>query len=253
MAMSETAELGARDAVEPPDAPAAGAAREGGVGRARARVRASLGERFPQWLLNTGFVCGLLLAGACLVFSAFYLYYFLTNTSAAIENMLKAGESSLLPTDVIGLGINARMVMARIALHSCGVFVGMAFGFLGFSLFLLGIKGEMDLDAGAESYKVKIARLSPGVFVILCATVLIGVCAASSTPFREEARTHESVEPASAPGADGVDADAATGAGVGRNENTAAAKPAGNSNAAARHSGGYVPPDPGPAPARQPR
>lgn len=246
MAMSETVELGARDAVEP----AAVAARESGD--ERARVRASLGERFPQWLLNTGFVCGLLLAGACLVFSAFYLYYFLTNTSAAVENMLKAGESSLLPTDVIGLGINARMVMARIALHSCGVFVGMAFGFLGFSLFLLGIKGEMDLDAGAESYKVKIARLSPGVFVILCATVLIGVCAASSTPFREEARTHESVEPASAPEADGADADAATGAGGGRNENTAAAKPTGNRKAAVKPPGGYAPPDPGPAPTRQP-
>jgi hypothetical protein len=237
--------------------PAADAGQLATGGRALARKRATAGELFPQWLLNVGFVCGLLLAAVCLVFSAFYLYYFLTNTSAAVENILKSGESSLLPTELIDLGINARMVMARIALHSCGVFVGMAFGFLGFSLFLLGIKGEMDLDAGAESYKVKIARLSPGVFVILCATVLIGVCATSSTPFRGESRTRETFEPAGAQGAVGSPADGAGGGSdaprdAGQKGEPRAGDAAGGKNAAARPAGGYTPPDPGPAPTRQP-
>src|SRR5947209_12396252 len=150
MVTSETVELGPH--VEPTRVADDDAGREAAtVERPRGRKRAAVGSPFPQWLLNVGFACGLVLAGVCLLFSAFYLYYFLTNTSAAVENMLKAGEMSALPIELLNLGINARMVIARLALHSCGVFVGMAFGFLGFSLFLLGIKGEMDLDAGSES------------------------------------------------------------------------------------------------------
>ena len=44
-----------------------------------------------------------------------------------------------------------------------------------FALFLLGIKGDMDVDAAAESYSLKVARMSPGAFAFACATLLIAV------------------------------------------------------------------------------
>jgi hypothetical protein len=44
-------------------------------------------------------------------------------------------------------------------------------------LFLIQAKGEIDVDSSLGDYKLKIARLSPGLFVILCATVIIIWCA----------------------------------------------------------------------------
>ena len=206
MVTSETVELGPH--VEPTRVADDDAGREAAAERPRGRKRAAVGSPFPQWLLNVGFACGLVLAGVCLLFSAFYLYYFLTNTSAAVENMLKAE--------------------------------------------ILGIKGEMDLDAGSESYKVKIARLSPGVFVILCATVLIGVCATSSTPFREGQHVRETTEPVSEldayGAADTTDMNSAEDAGA--TKPAATDKAINNKNSSAKPARGYVPPDPGPVPTR---
>jgi hypothetical protein len=79
--------------------------------------------------------------------------------------------------------IFAQILVAQIALLSCGIFVGMAFGFLGFALFLLGIRAEMDVDARSEVYQMKLARLSPGVFVLLCAAVMITFCATHESEF----------------------------------------------------------------------
>ena len=70
----------------------------------------------------------------------------------------------------------------RLSLLSTGIFVAMSFGFLGFALFLIQAKGDVDVDLektaneSGSSYKLKLARLSPGLFVILCATVIIIVC-----------------------------------------------------------------------------
>jgi hypothetical protein len=90
------------------------------------------------------------------------------------------------PSGALEVAINGRLVMARVALLSCGVFTGMSFGFLGFALFLLGIKKEINADAQYENFQVKLARMSPGVFIILIAAILIGVCVTHSTPFTYE-------------------------------------------------------------------
>jgi len=184
-----------------------------------------MNKQFDRKVVNLGFMTALLLAGICLVASAFYLYTYMKDTNASMESMLKWATSSPIPqegqnaaTDVppeppspeiLKLAITARVTMARFTLLSCGVFVGLAFGFLGFALFLLGITNEMDATAEGEGYSIKLARLSPGVFVILCATVLIGVCMTRRTAFEltsapeqhiSENTPHETPPPQSATG-----------------------------------------------------
>jgi hypothetical protein len=139
--------------------------------------------RFPQALLNIGFGFALAVAAACLTLSAWYLFTFLQATNSGVESVLRSALQSSTPTSVIQLSILARTAMARFALLSCGVCVGMGFGFLGFALFLLGIKGEMDVEARHENAQIKAARMAPGVFVMLCATVLIGVCITFRTQY----------------------------------------------------------------------
>lgn len=149
----------------------------------RAAPAPSSEARFPQALLNVGFGFALAVAAACLTLSAWYLFTFLQATNSGVESVLRSALQTSTPTSVIQLSILARTAMARFALLSCGVCVGMGFGFLGFALFLLGIKGEMDVEAQHEKAQIKVARMAPGVFVILCATVLIGVCITFRTQY----------------------------------------------------------------------
>jgi len=57
-----------------------------------------------------------------------------------------------------------------------GIICGAAFGFLGFALFLLGAKGDMDAAFQDSQHKVQLERMAPGSFVIFIAAILIGVC-----------------------------------------------------------------------------
>jgi len=169
--------------------------------------------KFDKRILNIGFLTALVLATVCLIASALYLNRYLASTNEGVEKILDyaikvpgptAGQTESAPApatppskEILDLAITARVAMARFTLLSCGVFIGMAFGFLGFALFLLGIKGEMDAEAttGKEGYSVKLARLSPGLFVILCATLLIGVCMTRKTGF-ELTQTPKAVQKA---------------------------------------------------------
>ena len=139
----------------------------------------SKAHSFSSRVLAIGFIAGLTLAGSCLAAGAFYLYTFLNYSALALPRLFEASPRP----DILDMAINAQLVIARLALLSCGVFVGMAFGFMGFALFLVGLQGEMDVSGQYESYNVKIARLSPGVFVILCSAILIGICATHKTSF----------------------------------------------------------------------
>jgi hypothetical protein len=59
----------------------------------------------------------------------------------------------------------------------------MAFGFLGFALFLLGIGGSIDAEAaGGAAVRIQVAKISPGAFVMLCAAILVGLCATTTVP-----------------------------------------------------------------------
>lgn len=141
-------------------------------------------SRGASWALNVGFVFAFLLAALCLVASALYLFQFLQETThGGIQELTTTASNVAVSDTTAQLAIQARTVIARIVLLSCGVFAGLSFGFLGFGLFLMGIKGEIGVEAQAETHQLKIARLAPGAFVILVAAVLIGVCATRETPF----------------------------------------------------------------------
>lgn len=139
---------------------------------------------FPQKLLNVGFCAALILAAVCFIAGALYLNSFLTNINRGIETLINnANAPGAQSTDTLQIAISANLAMTKVALLSCGVFVGMSFGFLGFALFLIGIRQEINASGRYEGYYIKLARLSPGVFVILCASILIGVCVTHNVPF----------------------------------------------------------------------
>ncbi len=114
--------------------------------------------------IELGYKAGILLAFLGMIGSAIYLFVFITNSP----------DATLFDSEIKLLGLTADM---RLRLLSTAIFVGMSFGFLGFSLFLIQAKGDVDVDATSGDHKLKIARLSPGLFVILCATIIIILCA----------------------------------------------------------------------------
>jgi hypothetical protein len=122
-----------------------------------------------NWLFAIGFITALVLALLSLGCGAVYLWHYLDKCTA----LLKSG------TDPHLLALSVSVI--KVALLSCGVFVGMAFGFLGFALFLLGVRDDMDLEAKGtdrqgKEFSLRLIRLAPGTLVLLCAAVLIGVC-----------------------------------------------------------------------------
>lgn len=139
--------------------------------------------KFSRKLLDIGFAVALVLAFSCLLMTAIYLFAFLRTTNNSIENLLDRGSKSQITQPLLETAVFSRFATTRITFLSCGVFVGMSFGFLGFGLFLLGIREEMDVAGSSASYKIRIARMSPGCFVILASVCLIGFCVAHQMPF----------------------------------------------------------------------
>jgi hypothetical protein len=98
-----------------------------------------------------------------LLASVGYLFYFL----------FKSPPPNQFNKDTM-MGYNAER---RMALISTAFFIAMSFGFLGFALFLIDAKGELEGEGSVLDYKIKIAKVSPGIFAMLCATVIIVTCA----------------------------------------------------------------------------
>jgi hypothetical protein len=118
----------------------------------------------PDNFLKFGYRAGIVLAFVGIIASAAYLFVFISTSPDA--------SSFTSEFKLIGLSMDMRLRFL-----STAIFVGMSFGFLGFALFLIQAQGEVDVDAEIKDYKIKIAKLSPGLFVILCATTIIIVCA----------------------------------------------------------------------------
>lgn len=119
--------------------------------------------KFLEWGYKTSIVLSLL----GLILSATYLFYFL----------YKSNPENIKLETMVGFSAERRMVLL-----STAIFVAMSFGFLGFALFLIQAKGDIEGSLELNNTKVNIARMSPGIFIILCATVIIIV----SVTFRVE-------------------------------------------------------------------
>src|SRR5689334_8612480 len=111
-------------------------------------------SKFISWGYKTAIVLSLL----GMILSAAYLFTFL----------LKSHPELIKQDTMTGFSAERRMVLL-----STAVFVAMSFGFLGFALFLIQAKGNVDGSFESGNTKVSFARMSPGLFVILCATVII--------------------------------------------------------------------------------
>lgn len=140
---------------------------------------------FPQKILNFGFRSAIVFAGLCLLATVVYLVYFLFSTSNAVQQILLQPGTDINSLLIKDIGIKSRLYMAGLSLTSCGIMVGMSFGFLGFGLFLIGIRdvtnASMEME---EKLKVKLVNISPGLLLLLSATVLVGVCATHNIPFQ---------------------------------------------------------------------
>lgn len=135
------------------------------------------------------FAAAVLLAIGGFVVVAIYLFQYLHHSfdsfnTASLASLAQftgndpgansdAAETSLTKLQDVLL---ARAGIWKFVLQSCGIMAGAAFGFLGFALFLLGAKGDMDASFKDSSHQVQLSRMAPGSFVILIAAILVGIC-----------------------------------------------------------------------------
>jgi len=150
-------------------------------------------HEFSSRILLYSFAAAVLLAIAGFVVVCIYLFLYLNHSFAAFDpdNISRFSSMDLQKLQPILL---ARAGLWKFILQSCGIISGVAFGFLGFGLFLLGAKGEMDASFADSQHKVQLTRMAPGSFVILIAAVLIGACSLNKvelefTPITTETKT----------------------------------------------------------------
>ena len=112
-----------------------------------------------DWFLVFGYRAAITLAFIGILFSSYYLFMFIDKSH---------------PEEIKFATETAYNTERKTVLLSTAIFVAMSFGFLGFGLFLINAKGDVDGSANfTEHVQIKFAKLSPGLFVILCATVII--------------------------------------------------------------------------------
>jgi len=144
-------------------------------------------QRFSRRILNIGFLAALLLAALAFCMAGWYLHRFADSTNAVVAQAMALGQRRELisPTqlDVLQSALGIQTYVSRVLLVSCGMFISLAFGFLGFALFLVGAAGQSDLDVThGGTYKVTLTNLAPGTIAILAATVLAALCVTRSMP-----------------------------------------------------------------------
>lgn len=142
-------------------------------------------DRLTRRTLTVLFFVMLLMGFICLSGAALYLYRFQSQLSEIPSTITQAHTASgsvakSLPEQEVGaLAVSYER---RIELLSTGVFVGLAFGFLGFALVVIGVRGDISAEGTQGPLSLKLAHLSPGVLVIIAATALVAVCTTRSLP-----------------------------------------------------------------------
>jgi hypothetical protein len=119
----------------------------------------------------------------CFFTASFYMYLFLSHTDTFLSNLLDKAANGLMKKETVDLLIYGRLVSSRLALLSCGVLAGLSLGLVGFCLFLVGAKGEIEATGENQLAKLHLTRLAPGALVLFCSVVLIGVCVTHKVKF----------------------------------------------------------------------
>lgn len=142
---------------------------------------------FSRSILNVGFVVALVLAAIAFVMAGWYLTDFAGSTHQVVRDTLATAHAGkpLAPANLELLqdGLVMQGYLARVLLVSCGLFIALSFGFLGFALFLVGASGQSNLTAEHGSgMKLSLSNLAPGTIAIIAATVLAGLCTTRNMP-----------------------------------------------------------------------
>lgn len=108
-------------------------------------------------ILLYSFAAAVLLAIGGFVVVSVYLFLYLHHAFNAFDTNALTQFSDMDPTRLQPI-LLARAGLWKFVLQSCGIISGVAFGFLGFALFLLGVKGDMDASFADSQHKVQLAH-----------------------------------------------------------------------------------------------
>jgi hypothetical protein len=138
-------------------------------------------------VLSIGFFVALALAAIAFCAAGLYLLRFADSTQQVVAELMAAGQKGgrIAPEnlELLQNGLAIHAYVARVLLVSCGMFIALAFGFLGFALFLVGAAGHSDVAASSGGkFQVTLTNLAPGSIAIVGATILAALCATQSMP-----------------------------------------------------------------------
>jgi hypothetical protein len=136
-------------------------------------------DSLTSQLVLWSFVAAVVLAIAGFIVVAVYLFRYFNHALGAFSAPTMTQLANMAPNAMQSM-LLARTGLWKFILQSCGIVSGVALGFLGFALFLLGAKGDMDAAFDDSQHKVQLSRMAPGSFVLLIAAILIGLCSTKS-------------------------------------------------------------------------
>jgi hypothetical protein len=133
--------------------------------------------------MKWGFTLGVILAGVCLLGALGHHIWFMRqvdNTMNAVKSITEAvaanPQNQVPGATTLRYALATSSALMRTSLLSTGIMVGLAFGFLGFALFVMGITGAAKLNAEGHGARVSLENAAPGLVVLVVAAMLIGVC-----------------------------------------------------------------------------
>jgi len=142
---------------------------------------------FSRRTLDIGFLSALVLAAVAFLLAGWYLSRF-ADSAQGLTTMVVGVAQGDKPISAAGLeliqnSLGVHAYIARVLLVSCGMFVALAFGFLGFALFLVGAAGSSDIAAeGVGGFKASASSLAPGTVALIAASILAGICVTRPLP-----------------------------------------------------------------------
>lgn len=136
---------------------------------------------FSRRVLNIGFLAALTLAAVAFMMTGWYLKRFAEGSENVVSLVLNSAKSgapmSASSMELLQNALGVQSYIARVLLVSCGMFIALSFGFLGFALFLVGAAGASDVAASSGTgFNLSLTAIAPGTIAILAAAILAGVC-----------------------------------------------------------------------------
>lgn len=116
-------------------------------------------NKLSSRLINIGYISAIVLAFSGLLTAGSYLFYFSIKSPPPNQWNVQT---------MVALSAERRMVLL-----STAIYVALSFACMAFALFLIQAKGDVTASGNVGNYKITLSKLSPGLFVFLCASVII--------------------------------------------------------------------------------